>query len=287
MINPIQRRIKPAFFASPEVGKLSFPARLVFIALWTMADREGRLEHDIELIKHHSLPYDESSYFCSECHFSGQLDMNQLLDELVAQGMIRFYDKKRYIHIPGLPNHQTFFSNEKESQLPEPPPLTESPLDLFRRNDDSMLELRLKSELKLRLKCPVIEIIVGHLNKMTKKQFKPDSIDTIQKIDRLWAVGWRLDDFQYVHTIKSQDWLGGKFEKFLRPATLYQPAKFEAYRNQKVETKMSDRMRRNLASAAAYLRSQGIDISQMEAGSDANDRETRNALQDRRGSNSD
>lgn len=281
MINPIQRRIKPAFFASPDVGRLSFPARLVFIALWTMADREGRLEHDNELIKHHSLPYDKSAYLCEDCHFSGQLNMNELLGELVKQDMIQFYDNDRYIHIPGLSSHQTFFSNEKESQLPEPPLLTESPLDLFESNDNSMLKLKSKLELRLKLECPVREIIVGHLNKTIKKQFKPDSIDTIQKIDRLWALGWRLKDFQYVHIVKAQDWMGRKNAIYLRPKTLYSPENFESYRNQTIEPQMSDRLKKNIKGAAAYLRRQGIEFVDLENGTDTDVGQIKRALPDR------
>jgi hypothetical protein len=38
------RNIKPGFFANPELVELPFATRLLFIGLWTVADRAGRLE---------------------------------------------------------------------------------------------------------------------------------------------------------------------------------------------------------------------------------------------------
>lgn len=38
------RNIKPAFFMNDELAEIDPLGRLLFIGLWTIADREGRLE---------------------------------------------------------------------------------------------------------------------------------------------------------------------------------------------------------------------------------------------------
>ncbi len=38
------RGIKPAFFKNEELAELGTVAQLLFIGLWCLADREGRLE---------------------------------------------------------------------------------------------------------------------------------------------------------------------------------------------------------------------------------------------------
>jgi hypothetical protein len=43
--------IKPDFFDDPDVADLSFAARLLFIGLWTLADKDGFLEDDLRRIK--------------------------------------------------------------------------------------------------------------------------------------------------------------------------------------------------------------------------------------------
>lgn len=58
---PRIRFIKPEFFTDPDVIDLSFGARLLFIGLWTYADREGRLEYDPRRLKHCLFPGDDVS----------------------------------------------------------------------------------------------------------------------------------------------------------------------------------------------------------------------------------
>jgi len=38
------RSIKPAFFANEHLAELSAGTRLLFIGLWTIADKNGKLE---------------------------------------------------------------------------------------------------------------------------------------------------------------------------------------------------------------------------------------------------
>ena len=53
------RNIKPGFFANDELAELPALTRLFFIGMWTIADREGRLEDRPKKLKVEVLPYDE------------------------------------------------------------------------------------------------------------------------------------------------------------------------------------------------------------------------------------
>ncbi len=52
------RNIKPGFFKNENLGKKDPLARILFAGLWSMADREGRLEDRPARIKAEILPYD-------------------------------------------------------------------------------------------------------------------------------------------------------------------------------------------------------------------------------------
>jgi hypothetical protein len=53
------RNIKPGFFANDVLAEIDPLGRLLFAGLWTIADREGRLEDRIKKIKAQILPYDD------------------------------------------------------------------------------------------------------------------------------------------------------------------------------------------------------------------------------------
>lgn len=103
------RQIKPRFFVDEDIATLGLAARLMFIGLWTLADRSGRLEDKPLTIKLQTLPMDD-------------VDANLILAELAARSLIYRYqvDGKRYISIPGFTKHQHFHHAEPESTLPAP-----------------------------------------------------------------------------------------------------------------------------------------------------------------------
>jgi hypothetical protein len=53
------RNIKPGFFTNPELAKCSPYARLLFIGLWLLADREGRLDDRPKHIKVQIFPCED------------------------------------------------------------------------------------------------------------------------------------------------------------------------------------------------------------------------------------
>jgi hypothetical protein len=110
---PRIRSIKPAFFLNEQVAALPFHWRLLFVGLWTQADREGRLEDRPVRLKAMLFPYDD-------------LDVNDGLGCLVNAGLITRYEgnTQRLIAIPTWVKHQQ--PNVKEAQSEYPPPVTKA-----------------------------------------------------------------------------------------------------------------------------------------------------------------
>jgi len=103
------RNIKPKFFTNPELVELPFSTRLLFIGLWTIADREGRLEDRPKQIKMNIFPSDE-------------VDINSALSDLQNAGLLLRYevDGVRYLQINTFCKHQNPHKDEKASTIPAP-----------------------------------------------------------------------------------------------------------------------------------------------------------------------
>ena len=102
------RNIKPGFFRNADLVELPFEARLLFIGLWTIADRSGRMEDRPKQIKMELFPADS-------------LDVDALLDQLAAIGMVARYshDGKRYLQVVNFAKHQNPHKDEKASTIPD------------------------------------------------------------------------------------------------------------------------------------------------------------------------
>ena len=107
------RNIKPGFFKNEELAECTSWARLCFAGLWTLADRDGRLEDRPKRIRGELFAFDD------------EVTIGPLLDELVAHGFILRYrtsDGLRAIQILKFEEHQTPHYAEKPSTI-EPPNL--------------------------------------------------------------------------------------------------------------------------------------------------------------------
>lgn len=104
------RNIKPGFFRNADLVELSIEARLLFIGLWTIADREGRLEDRPKQIKMEIYPADS-------------FDVSALLEELADTDMLDRYEVggKKYIQIVNFTKHQNPHRDERASAIPPPP----------------------------------------------------------------------------------------------------------------------------------------------------------------------
>ena len=103
------RNIKPGFFTNDKLADIEPLGRIMFIGLWTIADREGRLEDRPRRIKAEVLPYDDA-------------DTESLLNQLVKQGFIIRYevDGERYIQVLQFNKHQNPHMKESASTIPAP-----------------------------------------------------------------------------------------------------------------------------------------------------------------------
>ena len=104
------RTIKPEFFTSEDIVGLSTHARLLYIALWCEADREGRFSWKPKTFKMRYFPGDSAN-------------IDKLCDELRQAGLVMVYivNDQQYAFIPTFHAHQHINPREAKSQLPEPP----------------------------------------------------------------------------------------------------------------------------------------------------------------------
>ena len=103
------RNIKPGFFKNDALAELDFAGRLLFIGLWGLADREGRLEDRPKKVKAEVFPYDE-------------VDVDEFLTELAKRNFILRYcvEGGRYIQIVHFDKHQNPHPREAPSTIPAP-----------------------------------------------------------------------------------------------------------------------------------------------------------------------
>ena len=103
------RNLKPGFFKNEVLAELDPLGRLLFVGLWCLADREGRLEDRPKRIKAEVLPYDSC-------------DVNKFLSELAEFGFILRYkaNGQNYIQIANFTKHQSPHIKEAASTIPAP-----------------------------------------------------------------------------------------------------------------------------------------------------------------------
>lgn len=113
------RYLKPDFFKDEDLVEHPFWIRLLFQGLWTIADKEGRLEDRPKRIKADLFPYEN-------------VDVEEGLSELSkiknhsTRPFIQRYEAngEAYIQIVNWHKHQKPHHTEKESLIPPAPPIT-------------------------------------------------------------------------------------------------------------------------------------------------------------------
>ncbi len=105
------RNIKPNIMANETLGELPPLTRLLFIYLWMLADREGRIEDRPRRIAALALPFDTGA------------DVESMLSELAAAGFIGRYqaDGLSCIQVLNFYKHQSPHVREQASGLPPMP----------------------------------------------------------------------------------------------------------------------------------------------------------------------
>ena len=224
------RNIKPGFFKSEGLASCSFQARLLFIGLWCMADREGKLEDRPLRIKAELFPYDN-------------VNIDKLLDEIASKKdcdgtpsfIVRYGEPKRYLQILHFLSHQNPHVKEQESVIPDftPCPVQEP------CNNGSSLEVAglIPESLLLNPDIPIIvqaqysqlEQAINDFKEMRKKIKAPltDKAEILlrKKLDKLartqgeqaeilnqstmncWRGVWELKDRQSLQPTKAKGYI--------------------------------------------------------------------------------
>lgn len=102
------RTIKPDFFTSDDIGELSEKARLLYIALWTQVDCEGKCKFARTKLMTQCMPFDMSSF-------------DSTLDELAANGHCIVFedDGIKILYLPTFTEHQKPHHTESSCGFPD------------------------------------------------------------------------------------------------------------------------------------------------------------------------
>ncbi len=246
------RNIKPGFFQNENLAEISAHGRLLFIGLWTLADKDGLLEYRTKRINALLFPYES-------------IRIEKLLEELGIRGFIKFYgvDNKKYIQITNWGRHQNPHKNEKESELPKP--------ELINKNNDLDKNLEITGNSReitgaARVITPdslnlipdslnpinpmsgkkpdgalknnyfkQAEEVIEFLNQKTGKNFcsrnpKGGQTENTKMIIHRLKQGYTVQQMKTVIARKCREWQKKEeMIEFLRPATLFNTKKFESY----------------------------------------------------------
>jgi len=196
------RNIKPSFFINDKLADCEPLARLLFAGLWTVADREGRLERQTRKIKAQILPYDDC-------------DAESLLKQLENKGFILSYyvENIQYIQILKFKEHQNPHVKEGASTIPAPDlhqtstvqnvpyplspiPLIDSPIPIRAEKIELFplwLDLVLWQDFvnhRKAIKAPLTkraeDLAIGELSKLTQKGYSQKEL-----IEKTILNGWK------------------------------------------------------------------------------------------------
>jgi len=257
------RNIKPSFFKNENLAELPFSTRLLFIGLWMLADREGRLEDRPKRIKMEVFPGDDCN-------------VEKGLTELHASGFIHRYDidGHRYIEVCAFLKHQNPHFREPPSTIPKPEANPQLQLGLSPSLDEyskhtkpeadgtlNVPEARGQPEAgpslaRLNPESPflnpesrekamsgkpdakplnghVVEVeILAYLNEKAGRSYRPVK-SNIRLIAARLKEGATPDEIRAVVDRKCAQWIGdGKMEQYLRPETLFGATKFAQYQGE-------------------------------------------------------
>jgi hypothetical protein len=138
------RNIKPSFFCNELLVELPFETRLLFIGLWTLADREGLLEDRPKRIKMALFPADN-------------IDIDASLSLLAESGFLVRYNHcgSNYIQVVNFGKHQNPHHKEAASIIPEPDNYTDEP-----NNDSGNAEASPEPALGEPEASPVLAVLI-------------------------------------------------------------------------------------------------------------------------------
>lgn len=104
---PRARNIKWGFYTNDILAETSPHARLLFPALWMLADKNGRLEYRPKRLKAQVFPYED-------------IDIEECINQLISRNFAILYEVSgnSYIEIPNFAKHQNPHKNEQDTDIP-------------------------------------------------------------------------------------------------------------------------------------------------------------------------
>lgn len=104
------RNIKPEFFSDKRLSTISAHARLLYIALWQLADKNGTVEYIPMQIHAHAFPWE------------AEVNTQALLRELEGISALVFFETggKDYLHLKNFAKHQRISGKESQSEAKHP-----------------------------------------------------------------------------------------------------------------------------------------------------------------------
>ena len=236
------RTIKPEFWESESLGRVSREARLLFIGLFSCCDDSGRTRASSRLLASRLYPYDEDA---------GRL-LERWLAELEAQGCIRRYtvEGDKYLDIPKWLSHQKI-DKPSTSKLPEFDEASRTPREDSRKialeqgtgNREQGEEQGAGSGVPPASPLPAADPIPTKTLRMAKARpilhlLNQESGRAFRETEaNLLLIAARLDEegvtvesvMQMVRRMCSKWRNDPKMSEYLRPETLFGKTKFESY----------------------------------------------------------
>lgn len=119
------------------------------------------------------------------------------------------------------------------------PPLIEREKDIDTEEEKKEMYKERKEELSALSEQIPYQEIIQYLNQKANTSYKHTTQAYRRLINGRWKEGFRLDDFKKVIDNKVVDWFEDpNMQKYIRPETLFRPAHFQSYLNEKPKPKI-------------------------------------------------
>ena len=219
------RMVHADFWKSESVAELDMMGRLLFVAMWGMADREGLLLYRPRRIAVEAFPYDGVK----------PDKVRSIIDQMKSLGMVRELasgdDERTCLQIINFAEYQSVHAKEAQSKLKDRYiPGNSDELRVIPGNSSefppaSTSTSTSTSTVQSRNLRDEASLVLDHLNKTTGRQFT--NLDNIQKC--LKREDATVEDCRLVIDHKWAEWGGTDLAKNVNPTTPFRPSHFRAY----------------------------------------------------------
>lgn len=185
------RNIKPSLFKNELLGEADPLITVLFVGLWCLADREGRLEDRPKRIRAEIFPYRETP------------DINGYLTELARLGFIERYEagNQAIIQVVNFAKHQSPHKTEKHSELPAKPATARVTCKAPLNNESLTVKESLIPDSLIPDSLPLKKVA-------NAPRFTPPTVDDVAWYSE--QSGHLIDPAQFVDFYESKGWLVGK-----------------------------------------------------------------------------